>query len=1073
MNLYDMNSKKVMVFDGGMGTYIQSLSLKESAWGDFQNINEFLCIIAPEIITKIHKSYLDAGADIIETNTFGANKIVLGEYGYEEYAAELNKAAVKCAKNAINGMKDKFIALSIGPGSKLPTLNQISYDELYEAYYEQTKAAYTEGIDLVIIETCQDLLQIKAAVNAAKDIDNNLPIIVSFTVEENGSLLTGTDINTICTVLSGYDIFALGINCGFGPDKIGGAIKELAESWSGRLYLSSNAGMPEFIDNKITYSMSPETFSQKSFELAKTHGVNIIGGCCGTDNTHIKALYDKVKELPASFRQKSAIPQSGKVASAFNAISLRQKPAPTIIGERANATGSKAFRELIKANDYQGMAQTAKEQTDNAHIIDLSVAYAGRDEIKDMLSVVEILNSELISPIMIDSTNVQVMEEALKKVTGKPVLNSVNFEDGGKKLHKIFSLIKKYPAAVVGLTIDENGMAQTKEHKLQVAQRIYNTWVYEYGYNPEDLIIDFLTFSVASGEDSRLAAKQTIDAIREFKTAHPDVNTTLGVSNVSFGLSGSGRTILNAVFLDMAVKAGLDTAIVNAAKVLPISSLTDEELLICQAVLNGEDGAIDRFIEYFSDYTPQNNEDVKTKLTNEERLKNKVIKGDKTELEPLITDILTRKNAASLLNEILLPAMGELGELFGQGKVLLPFVLKSAEVMKSASDILTPYLQNNSGKNKGTVVLATVKGDVHDIGKNLVDIILSGNGYRVINLGTKVSAEDIVNAVKEHKADAVGMSGLLVRSVEIMKENIEIFKNAGLVDIPIMLGGAALSREYVASKCSPIIPGRIYYCKDAFDNIGALNGSIPPTMEHITQIKQMKDIKAAPFKADIITPFVGSSEPIKTSLEEILTYFNKKTLFASRWKYEDDDMLDKMLNEINNLNLDEIACIYGYFDVKAEGSSLYINDVKFAEFPIFGDKSLADYYNIDGRAVLPLQIVTLGKKAVEFTQKLYKSGEYQKYFLYHGLFVELTEAFAEYTQKKLDFKMKIDGETVPVTKTLRFSFGYPYCPDLSGNKAICSLLNAERIGVDILETFQMTPEYTTCAMISWHPEGKY
>jgi 5-methyltetrahydrofolate--homocysteine methyltransferase len=707
--------------------------------------------------------------------------------------------------------------------------------------------------------------------------------------------------------------------------------------------------------------------------------------------------------------------------------------------------------------------------------------------------MVAILNRELTLPLMLDSTSDVVLGEALKCVTGKPVINSINFEDGGAKLHKVLKLLKHFPAAVVALTIDETGMAQTKEDKLSIAERLYNTWTQEYGYPESDLIIDFLTFSVASGDEaSRYAAVHTLEAIREFKARHPLVNTTLGVSNVSFGLSAQSRTVLNAVFLDKAVQAGLDTAIVHAEKVIPISSIAETELQLCSALLDGAEGALDAFIAHFANAKELDTVQA-ADLPADEALKKAVITGDSSRLDSLIDELLKTNKAADILNDVLLKAMQDVGVLFNSGKLLLPFVLKSAEVMRQCTTILEPHLNGGSATNKGVVVLATVKGDVHDIGKNLVDIILTGNGYKVINMGTKVSGEEIAKAAIEHKAAAIGMSGLLVKSVEIMRENIELFSKQGL-DVKVLLGGAALSEDYVTEECAPLMPERVFYCKDAFAGVLAMDGGQGPHKQSISKPKLSKNVfegrkwAVQPYEGSVVADMYGSSDVISASLKDILPFLHKKALFETRWgvRKTGDSAQDKANLELAESELASMLAqlapiwgaklIYGFYPVWVRTNELWIKDSPtsqadwrlFTSFPTgLQQECFTDLYVATGEAVLPLQVVTLGARAGEYIRRQYEDDKYSLYYKYHSLLAELTDALAAYAQQLATVRLR------PGLSTLRYSFGYPLCPDLAGNVALCNLLDAERIGISLTETMQMDPEYSTCAMLSWHPESKY
>lgn len=1103
---------KIILFDGAMGTSIQKFEISDDIWQKKNGCNEFLNIAAPDIIYNIHKNYFEAGADVAVTNTFGAIQSVLDEYDIADKVEEINKKAVEIAKSASKGMKDKFVALSIGPGTKLASLGHTSYNTLYNQYKVQIEAG--KEADIFLIETAQDLLQIKAAINACKEVDSKKPIIVSFTIEQSNTLLTGSDISAVATLMRNYDIFALGLNCAMGPDLMKKPLELLHKSWGGRLYLSSNAGLPELINGCSIYPMDSEKFKNIMDNILNEFPIVATGGCCGTDATHIKAMRQLIdtKKLNVT----SNYDYRGEASSIYTSTLLEQDPAPALIGERANATGSKAFREMLLNDDVDGMLSICKNQeNEGAHFIDLSLAYAGRNEIEDYKKIIPIINTSLTAPLVIDSTDPKVIEASLERYSGKPIINSVNLEDGGDKLHTIFKIVKKHPACMVALTIDEKGMAQTFEEKISIAERLYNIWVKEYNFPPEDLIIDTLTFSIGSGDETlTYAAAETLKAIKAIKEKLKGVKTTLGVSNVSFGLSQASRVILNSVFLNEAIKSGLDTAIVHASKVMPISSISEKDINICLDLIYGRKEALNNFIAHFANIK-QDTIKIDNSLPADIALSLKIEKGDKTNLNELIEELSSKIKPIDIINNILFPAMQKVGELFGEGKMLLPFVLQSAETMKAAVSIIEPKLEKIDGSSKGNVVLATVLGDVHDIGKNLVDIIMSNNGYKIYNLGIKVPVIDMINKAKEVNADSIGMSGLLVKSTQVMKDNIEEISKV-LPNIKIMLGGAALTEKFVNESCGNIMPNKVYYCRDAFDNLSVMDGSRKPSgSNNNSNLQAVKKVEITTLNIDTIekvnipnAPFFGSKLLENINFDDVMKYLNKSSLFTSSWGYKKTQKNDEEFNyllqntiipEFNllkekliNENAFELKAIYGYFKVRRYENSIRLykdNDLKeytTFNFPIRKNPpiiSLAHYFSddVDTFDVMPIQIVSLGQNPIDFCQKLFKADSYKSYYMAHGFFTELTEAFAEYIHSIIRKELKIDVNDAKTIDGIlsgkyqgkRYSFGYPMSPDTEYNKDIVELLGAKDIGIYVNSNNQMVPEYTTSAIIVHHKDASY
>ncbi len=946
MDFIDYLRNSVVLFDGAMGTEIQKLDIQDSEWGDYPGCNEMLTLGAPEKIAGIHRAYLEAGANVIETNTFGANRIVLAEYTLEERTREINAAAARLAVQERNAFSSSaphpvFVAGSLGPGTKLPSLGQANFDTIHNSYYQQSLGLIEGGVDLFIIETSQDLLQIKAAILAVKDacaeFEVKLPLIVSVTVETNGSLLVGSDINTVTSTLLPMDIDVLGINCATGPQEMRPHIEELSRQFPGPIFCMPNAGFPEQKDGKLVYSLQPVEFADLLTSFVSDFGVDVIGGCCGTHPGFIAELRNRIPQLtkaprPVLFEDDgNARWTKSALTSLYSRKELDQEPPPFFIGERTNTNGSKKFRKHLLEDDWNSMVSMGKNQLKTgAHALDVCVAYTGRDERRDMREFVSRLRTNIDLPLVIDSTTPEVIESALKLLGGRALINSVNLENGEADAGKIFQRAKRYGAAIICLTIDEKGMARSAEKKLEVAERIFRIATKNYGLRPQDLVFDPLTFTLGSGDESlRDAGSATLKALRLIKEKLSGVHTVLGVSNISFGLTPYSREVLNSVFLEEAIEAGLDIAIVNVKKIIPVFKISEADV---HAALNliynrGPEDPLKAFIAHFSENAgPRTEADTGTPTgTPAEQLEELVIEGSHAGLVELLDTLLEHTAPDKIINALLIPAMKRVGELFGDGKIQLPFVLQSAEVMKQAVAYLEPFMEKQSTETEKSVVLATVKGDVHDIGKNLVDIILSNNGYKVYNLGIKVDIETVLQKAREVKASAIGMSGLLVKSTTIMKSNIEAMRERGL-HIPVLLGGAALTREFVEKECDPLIDAPVFYCKDAFDGLHAMEKAYDFSKKTLNKITNKTSTEPAGQDAQIDTrksapahspnkktthshnqvahkaveettqaaniaphevPTVTSYEiqEVAINLKDLLPYINRKRLFRARWGY--------------------------------------------------------------------------------------------------------------------------------------------------------------------------------------------
>ncbi len=1084
--LLDTIKRRPLIIDGAMGTQLQQRDedIAESAWEGNEGCNEILNITAPDVMRSIYSAYLTSGADLITTNTFGAFSWVLDEYGISQRAYELSRAGAALVKE----MCDKFttpehpryVLGSIGPGTKLPSLGHIGYDEMFEGYKECAIGLIDGGCDIFLLETCQDPLQIKAALHACEAANrekaSELPIMVSVTIELSGTMLIGTDAQTICTILEPFDIFSLGFNCGTGPEQVEKHVKTLSAEWGKPISVHANAGLPQNRGGYTYYPMGPDEFAMQQKKFLAYDGVSILGGCCGTTPQHIRALVDTVSTITPKAPTGSQITS---LASLFTTVPLLQDPAPLLIGERSNATGSKAFRELLLDENYEGTLSVAQQQVRaGAHVIDVSVGFAGRDENRDMKEVMGLYAQKINLPLMPDSTQTSALETALKCIGGKPIINSVNLEDGIEKFDVICQLAKKYGAALVCLTIDETGMAKTVARKIEVAERIYELATKKHGLNPEDLVFDLLTFTVGSGdEEYRDAAIQTIDAIRELRQRHPEVGAVLGLSNISFGLDKDARPYLNSIFLDHCIKAGLTAVIINVKHIIPLNKISQEDQDICNNLLfdtkpNGE--ALFDFIDHFDSREAVDTEaedEAFNALSDEEKIAKLLLDGDKERMIPLVEKARESIPPEKIVNEILIDAMKVVGELFGSGQMQLPFVLQSAETMKATVDHLNPYLPKIEKKVDTTLILGTVKGDVHDVGKNLVDIILSNNGFKVINLGIKVELDNFIDTLKASNAQAIGMSGLLVKSTQVMKENLEAMKEAD-IKIPILLGGAALTRTFIDDFCRPFYDGPIFYCKDAFDGVTAmarieagnfdtdLHGKegdtvskvdkeevVIPAFEEITMPSRDVTVPTPPFwgrRVLTLTP---------TQIEMAFEWINHKLLFKSRWGYSSKGMskeaYEKQLDEVVwpayerlkkqflDEGLFEPTIIYGYWPCRSDDQELLIfgedegyhsssdinteplNKIKERAIEQFHfprqrkkpHRALSDFFHSDRHDVIALTCVSAGSKLSDVEREIYEAGNYTEYYQFHGLGVELAEALAEIAHKQIRLDLNIaDGE---------------------------------------------------------------
>ncbi len=1002
--------RPVIVFDGAMGTSLQSQNLTAEDFGgaQYEGCNEYLVETKPEAIRKVHQDFMEAGADVIETDTFGGTHLVLAEYDLADKAYELNRKAAVLAKSVTaeysTPEKPRFVAGSMGPGTKLPTLGHIDFDTLRDAYMEQAEGLYDGGVDLFIVETCQDVLQIKSALNAIEAVfkkkGERRPLMVSVTMEAFGTMLVGSEIEAALTILEPYNIDIMGLNCATGPNLMKEHIKYLSEHSPFVVSCIPNAGLPENVGGQAHYKLTPMELKMALMHFVEDLGVQVIGGCCGTRAEHIKAIASITEELTPKERHPQFEPGA---ASIYSLQPYHQDNSFLIVGERLNASGSKKCRTLLNDEDWDSLVALAKAQVkEGAHILDVNVDYVGRDGVKDMRALVSRLVTNITLPLMLDSTEWQKMEAGLKVAGGKCILNSTNFEDGEERFYKLLEIAKQYGAGIVIGTIDEDGMGRTADKKFAIAKRAYDAAL-EYGIPPYELFFDPLALPISTGiQEDRENGKATIDSIRRMREELPGCHIILGVSNISFGLNPAARQVLNSVFLYEAMQVGLDAAIVSPSKILPLAKIEPEHQQICRDLIYDKrkfDGDIcvydplGKLTELFQGKTTKRDKSVDENLPVEERLKNHIIDGERIGLEEQLHKALEQYPPLDIVNIFLLNGMKVVGELFGSGQMQLPFVLQSAETMKAAVAFLEPYMEKDeAGDNaKGTMVIATVKGDVHDIGKNLVDIILSNNGYRVVNLGIKQPVENIINAYKERQVDCIAMSGLLVKSTAFMKDNLEKFNQEGIT-VPVILGGAALTPKFVYQDCQNVYNGKVIYGKDAFSDLtfmdklmpaktaqewdnfkGFLNEeteaipasdnghqdeSVTPMQSQgeVTEISETQEVdtrRSEAISLDIERPqppFWGTKiiQPEDVSLQDLFWYLDLQALIAGQWQFRkpkeqsreeyEQFLAEKVHPVLNNWqkriveeNLLHPQAIYGYFPCQAEGNSLHLYDPEILE----------------------------------------------------------------------------------------------------------------------------------------------
>ncbi len=1146
---------RTVVADGAMGTMIQAHNPSLEDFEGHEGCNEILNRTRPDVIAEIHRNYFKAGVDAVETNSFGANFANLAEYGIADQIYELSLLGAQIARSVAEEFKasgeEKWVLGSMGPGTKLPTLGHIEYAQLKDAYFQNAKGLLDGGADALIVETTQDLLQLKAAINGARlaidASERDIVLIAQFTVEATGTMLLGSETLAALNTVSQLGVDLVGMNCATGPAEMSEHLRQLQLNSRVPLSCMPNAGLPVLGPEGPSYSLSPSELADAMSRFAKEYGVRLIGGCCGTTPQHLQRVVDAVKK--ESIVERTSTPEAG-ASSIYQFVSFRQEKTYLSIGERTNANGSRAFRDALLAEDWQSCIEIAKEQvSEGAHMIDLSVDYVGRDGVQDMRELASRFATAITLPIVLDSTEPAVLRAGLESLGGRSVINSVNYEDGdgeGSRFTKIMPLVKEHGAAVIGLTIDESGQARDADWKVRVAERLIADLTGKWAMEVSDIMIDCLTFPIATGqEETRKDGMATLDAISRLHSTFPELQLVLGISNISFGLNPAARVVLNSVFLHEAVGKGLTAAIVSPSKIEPLNRIDERAKEIALDLIYDrrryEDGLcvydpLTAFLEHFEGVEFKSNKVSKLERLYElpltERLKARIIDGERTKMDEDLAEAMSAGiTPIAIINDHLLEGMKVVGELFGSGEMQLPFVLQSAEVMKNAVAYLEPFMEKSAASDRGSILLATVKGDVHDIGKNLVDIILSNNGFRTVNIGIKQTINQIIEGAEKEDVDVIGMSGLLVKSTVIMRENLQELTSRGLDQKwPIILGGAALTRTFVEHDLADEFPGTVRYARDAFEGLelmntimaikrGDLEAKLPPlkrrTTTRATPVANLESDLRSSVERGLVTPeppFYGSRTVKGIPLSDYLSLIDERALFVGQWgldgsrgrfeemaENEGRPRLRSLLNDAQQGKWLEAGVSYGYFPCYSDGRDLVIvahDETRFGEermrftFPrqsrdrrlcisdFFKDRAESEKGGFD---VVAFHIVTMGNAVSEATSKLFGENRYREYLELHGLSVQLTEALAEYWHQRVRGELKIGSDDSSEIQGIldqgyrgsRYSFGYPACPDLSQQTMIMELLDPSSIGVSLSEEYQLHPEQSTSAIIVHHPEAKY
>ena len=1158
-------AERVVVFDGAMGTSLQTRDLSLEDFGGLEGCNEVLVRTRPDVVRDVHREFLAVGCDAVETDTFGGAPWVLDEYGLGADTEALNEAAARLARDAVDEVSggERWVVGSIGPGTRSPTLSLgkggsatedpakdfIDYDTMVAGYMRQARGLLAGGSDVLLVETVFDLLQAKAALWACREAmaaeGRTVPLMVSVTIEKDiNTMLLGSEVGAALVALDPLGVDVIGLNCATGPEDMREQVRYLSQHSRKPISVIPNAGIPHLVDGQAAYPLTPDGLATAQTDFISEFGVQIVGGCCGTTPAHLRAVVDAVRDLRPPPREPVFEPS---LASLYAPVPIEQETSFLIVGERLNANGSRKFRDVLLAEDWDAAMQVAREQVrEGAHTLDVCVDYVGRDGVADATRLVDRLATASTLPLVIDSTEVDVVSAALRRIGGRAVINSVNLEDGRRKVDVLLPLAKQFGAAVVCLAIDEEGQARTAEWKVDVCKRIAAIAIDEYGLEPADLIFDTLTFPLGSGqEDLRGDGLATLEAIERVKAEIPGAHTILGVSNVSFGLSPAARQVLNSVFLHMAVQRGLDAAIVNAAKILPLHRIDDEARQVCVDLIEDNRGTAGRDGTAPEDYDPlgelmrlfegatesKASKEELAALPVDERLQRRIIDGDRDGLDTDLDEALAAGvPALEIVNEHLLAGMKVVGDLFGSGQMQLPFVLQSAECMKAAVAYLEPHMERVAGpegadgedRGKARIVLATVKGDVHDIGKNLVDIILTNNGYQVRNIGIKQPIDAIISAAEDFRADAIGLSGLLVKSTVVMRDDLDELGRRGLSSYPVLLGGAALTRAYVEVDLRERYDGPLFYCRDAFAGLKTMDelaehrraGGPPPDWGRVVAQRRVRSGGGAvetdtthTRRSDVATdvpvptpPFWGSRVVRGVPLDDIAGFLNKTALYRNQWGFgrdqtdEGEAALRQTLALVRSESLLVPAAVYGYFACNADGNDLVLYEAPDSDrvaarwtFPRQSRGRLlciADFFRpVDSgeRDVIGLQCVTMGPKVSAYAAELFAADRYTDYLYLHGLGVEMAEAMAEYWHGRVRAELGLADEDAETVEELfrqgyqgsRYSFGYAACPDLEMRKPLADLLGISRIGVELSEEFQLHPEQSTDAIIVHHSEAKY
>ena len=1099
--------ERVIIYDGAMGTNIQKRNpTLDDFWGK-ENCSEVLVLSRPDIIRDIHADFFRVGCDIVETDTFGGSSIVLGEFDLADRVHEINVKAAQLAREVAQqfSTKDKprFVAGSLGPTTKLPSLGHIGFEAMVKAYEEQAAALIEGGVDVLLVETAQDLLQAKIGVigvlEAMRKSGKHLPVTVQVTLQESGTMLLGTEIGAALTALEPFDVDAIGLNCATGPKEMNDAVRYLALNSTKQVSVLPNAGLPQNEGGHAVYKLTPQELADYHKHFVQDYGVRIVGGCCGTTPEHLKAVVDAVSGVEPAKRD---VKRVGSASSAYTTVPLDLEPKPLIVAEEMNTTTRvDHFRKLVQGKKYDEILALAKKLVnDGSHMLDLCCAIVGEDEKGYITSILEKIATRVPAPILVDSTEADVVEEALKRIPGRAIINSINLEDGEKRTSKVLPMAKRYGAAVIALTIDEDGMALTADKKVAIAHRIHDLAVNKYGLDPTDLIFDALTLPISTGqEEYRTAGIETLNAVERIKKELPQVKTILGVSNISFGLDAYPRRVLNSVFMHEAVDHGLDMAIVNYTKIYPLYKIPQEEVDLARKLIFRDASAGDPLQVYMVHFAGMKGKPAASTtahvdtLSVEDKLKFAIINGEKSvgdgankkTLEALLEEALANYSPLDLINTILLDGMKTVGDLFGARKMQLPSVLDSAGVMKQAVAYLEPKMEKKAGTAKGTIVLATVKGDVHDIGKNLVDIILSNNGFRVINLGIKQPGDSIIKAAQENEADAIGLSGLLVKSTLEMKYVIQDLERQKL-EFPVICGGAALTRKYVEDDLRREYTNGVFYADDAFaglhimEDLSTENGARDQRLQEGRTVKEYAkatavDEETGPVfavRSAVVTdapniptpPFWGVHVTKDYDLRELFKYINETALFKNQWQLKTASQSDyvrlvdekfrpilrKLEDEVFESGLFAPAVVYGYFPAQSEGNDVIVyeppkekgphscgtrwsdNLPELLRFSFPRQKegrklAIADFFAPKSSGtmdVIGLSLVTIGPAATVETQRLFEGGEYTKYLYLHGLSVETAEALAEFHHKKMREELGIGGDD---SSEIRDLFHQKYC----------------------------------------------